>query len=148
MRPVEELAAQVLRRGERLRIKARGGSMLPFLRDGDVALVTPVAADGIDLGDVICYETLPGKLFVHRVIRRQRDRLVAKGDALVFTDLIDRTQLLGKVVAVERHGRVRRLDTRTARWLNRAIASLSPLFPPLLAVALGLRRLGRAAFRG
>jgi len=43
MRRADELAVQVLRRGHPLRIKTRGGSMLPFLRDGDVALVVPSA---------------------------------------------------------------------------------------------------------
>jgi phenylalanyl-tRNA synthetase beta chain len=50
-RPVEELASQVLRRGRGLWIKARGGSMTPFLRDGDVAFVMP-AGDEPRAGDV------------------------------------------------------------------------------------------------
>lgn len=148
MRPVNELAAHLLRRGGRLRIKARGGSMMPFLWDGDVALVTPTEGKEVGVGDVICYETPPGRLFLHRVIARDRDRFVAKGDALAFTEVIDRAQLLGKVVAVERHGKVRRLDTRAARWRNRAIASLSPFLPRLLPLALRLRRVWRAAFHG
>jgi hypothetical protein len=148
MRPVDELAVHLLRRGARLRIKARGGSMMPFLWDGDVALVTPTEGKEVGVGDVICYETPPGKLFLHRVIARDRDRFVAKGDALAFTEVIDRAQLLGKVVAVERHGKVRRFDTRTGRWRNRAIASLSPFFPRLLPLALRLRRVWRAAFHG
>jgi hypothetical protein len=148
MRPVDELAAHLLRRGGHLRIKARGGSMTPFLWDGDVALVTPTAGREVSVGDVICYETLPGRLFLHRVIARDRDRFVAKGDALTFTEVIDWAQLLGKVVAVERHGKVRRLDTRAAQWQNRAIASLSPFLPRLLPLALRLRRIWRAAFHG
>jgi hypothetical protein len=121
--------------------------MLPFLRDGDVALVAPTEGDGVGVGDVICYETPPGRLFLHRVIARDRYRLVAKGDALAFTDVIDRAQVLGKVVAVEGDGRVRRLDTRRARWRNRAIASLSPVLPRLLPLAIRLRRVVRAARR-
>jgi hypothetical protein len=121
--------------------------MLPFLRDGDVALVAPTEGDGVGVGDVICYETPPGRLFLHRVIARDRYRLVAKGDALTFTDVIDRAQVLGKVVAVEGDGRVRRLDTRRARWRNRAIASLSPVLPRLLPLAIRLRRVVRAARR-
>jgi len=148
MRSVDDLAAQLLRRGKRLRIKARGGSMVPFLRDGDVALVTPTAGSEVGVGDVVCYEMPPGRLFLHRVIARDRDRVVAKGDALPFTEVVERAQLLGTVVAIERHGRVRRLDTRTAHWRNRAIASLSPALPRALALAGRLRRLWRVAFRG
>ena len=148
MRSVDDLAAQLLRRGDRLRIKARGGSMVPFLRDGDVALVTPTAGSEVGVGDVVCYEMPPGRLYLHRVIARDRDRVVAKGDALPFTEVVERVQLLGTVVAIERHGRVRRLDTRTAQWRNRAIASLSPALPRALALAGRLRRLWRVAFRG
>lgn len=148
MRPVEDLAAQLLRRGGPLRIKARGGSMLPFLWDGDIALVTPAGTADVAVGDVICYETPPGRLFLHRLVERTRDRFVAKGDALTFPDVIDRRQLLGKVIAIERRGRIKRLDTRAAGCRNRAIASLSPFLPPLLPLAIGLRRVWRAAFRG
>ncbi|PYN09834.1 MAG: hypothetical protein DME06_15005 [Candidatus Rokuibacteriota bacterium] len=122
--------------------------MVPFLRDGDVALVTPTAGSEVGVGDVVCYEMPPGRLYLHRVIARDRDRVVAKGDALPFTEVVERVQLLGTVVAIERHGRVRRLDTRTAQWRNRAIASLSPALPRALALAGRLRRLWRVAFRG
>lgn len=147
MHPTDELAAQLLRRGRPLRIKARGGSMMPFLWDGDVALVTPTAGTEIVVGDVICYEAPPGRLFLHRVIERQRERFVAKGDALAFTEVIDPPQLLGKVVAIERHGRIRRLDTPAARWRNRAIAVLSPLLSRLLPLAIRTRRIWRAVLQ-
>jgi hypothetical protein len=145
VRPVDELAADLLRRGTPLRIKARGGSMTPFVRDGDVALVTPTAAGHVGIGDVICYETPAGKLLLHRLIARDGDRLVAKGDALAFAEILDRTRLLGKVVAVERHGTVKRFDTRVAQWRNRVITVLSPCFPPLLLLALSVRRVWRTA---
>jgi hypothetical protein len=122
--------------------------MTPFLWDGDVALVAPVEGKEVGVGDVICYETPPGTLFLHRVIARDGDRLVAKGDALAFIEAIDRAQLLGKVVAVERRGKMKRLDTRAARWRNWAIASLSPFFPRLFSLALHLRRVWRVAFHG
>lgn len=145
IRPADELAAQVLRQGRPLRIKARGVSMLPFLRDGDVALVMPAAETAIGVGDVICYETPPGGLVLHRVIEHARDRFVTKGDALRFTEVVDPGYVLGKVVAVQRRGRVKRLDTRIARWSNRAIAAVSPLIPFLVAVAVRVRRVARAA---
>lgn len=148
MRAVDELAADVLRRGERLRIKARGGSMTPFLWDGDVALVTPTEGKDVSVGDVICYETSPGRLLLHRVIARRQDRFVVKGDALAYTEVVNRVQLLGKIVAVERRGKLRRFDTPAARRRNHAIASLSPFLPRLFPFAIRLRRVWRAAFHG
>jgi hypothetical protein len=143
-----EVAGQLLRQGGRLKIKARGGSMIPFVLDGDVTVVTAARGDEIEVGDVICYATLPGRLFLHRVIGRDGDRFVAKGDALSFSELVPPAQLLGRVVAVERRGRLRRLDTRTARWRGRGIAACSPLVARLVPLALGLRRAWRRVFRG
>ncbi len=146
-RSLDELASQVLRQGRWLRIRAHGGSMTPFLRDGDVALVTPAAGGDIRVGDVVCFETAPGRLFLHRVVERQGTRVVAKGDALISTTVIGLHQVLGKVQAIERRGRVKRLDTRAARWRNRAIAFLSPALSRLSSLAVGLRRFVRAVPR-
>ena len=144
--PVEEIASELLRRGEHLRIKAKGGSMIPFILDGDVVVVDPAGNSEICVGDVLCYEISPGRLFLHRVIKRDGERFVTKGDALDFTDLISPGQVLGKVVAIERRGRIRQFDT--ARWRNRAIVLLSPLLSGLLPLAMRVRRMWRAARRG
>ena len=37
---------------------------MPFLWDGDVALVAPRVGREVDVGDVICYETPPERLFL------------------------------------------------------------------------------------
>jgi Peptidase S24-like len=143
-----DVAGQLLRQGGCLKIKARGGSMIPFVLDGDVAVVRPSVADAIRVGDVICYQTAPGRLFLHRVIGRDGDAFIAKGDALPFTEIVRSAHLLGRVVALERRGRLLPLDTWTARWRSRAIAACSPFLPRLLPLALGLRRAWRGAFVG
>lgn len=120
---------------------------MPFLWDGDVAVVAPTEESEIRVGDVLCYET-SGSIVLHRLIERGEDRLLTKGDALAYCDMIDRGQVLGKVVAIERRGKVRRLDTRAARRLSHLMVFLSPLFPPLLALAILARRSWRALSRG
>ena len=78
------LAAESLRRGNTLRLRARGGSMLPFLVDGDIVVVRPAAAAEVRIGDVICYEPLSGGLCLHRVIGRKERGFVTRGDALAY----------------------------------------------------------------
>ena len=95
--------------------------MIPFLCDGDLVLVSPAGNSEIRVGDVICYETSPGRLFLHRVIRREREQFVTKGDALDFTDLVSPGQVLGKVVAIEWDGMVRRLAIRVRRLWRAAL---------------------------
>src|SRR2546425_13344506 len=112
MRSGDALAADLLRRGAPLRIKARGGSMLPFLRDGDVALVMPAVGTEIGVGDVICYETAAGRLFLHRVIEHRRGGFVGKGDAPPFTQCVDPGEGLGRGVAVPRGGGGKRGEYR------------------------------------
>jgi hypothetical protein len=148
VRPADELAAELLRAGQPLRIKARGGSMLPFVRGGDVVIVAPTPPSAVSVGDVICYESPPGRLFLHRMIRRQGDRFLTKGDALRFSESIDAPAVLGTVVAIERDGRVAGWDSGPARCRNRAVAFMTRLIPPMLAIALPVRRLLRAACRG
>jgi hypothetical protein len=143
-----ELAVVVLRAGGSLRIKTRGGSMLPFLRDGDVAVVAPTPTERVARGDVICYESAPGRLFLHRVIRRDAARFVVKGDALRIAETVDAAAVLGTVVAVERGGRTRRWDNDAAQRWNSTIALVSHLLPIIVAVALPVRRALRAACRG
>jgi len=121
--------------------------MLPFVWDGDIAQVTPTASARIAIGDVVCYET-PGRLFLHRVIRRDGDRFVTKGDALSSTEVIDRMQVLGNFVSFERRGGITRLDGHATRWPNRSVPRVSPLIPRLLPLALRLRRVLRAALYG
>ena len=121
--------------------------MLPLLRDGDVVTVTPAARPQIRVGDVICYETPAGGLVVHRVIAHARDRLMAKGDALTARDSIPLPRLLGTITAIERSGRVIRLDTPTARLRNWLMAVLSRR-TPLVPLALNVVRRVRAVARG
>jgi hypothetical protein len=122
--------------------------MTPFLRDGDVALVTPIEGGNVRVGDVICYETTPGRLFLHRVVTRHGAGVVAKGDALTSRDVISFRQILGTVSAIERGGRARRLDTRILRGWSRVIAFLSPALSRLVPLASGVRRLARGVLGG
>jgi hypothetical protein len=146
--PHEELAAESLRRGNTVRLRARGGSMLPFLRDGDLLEIRPASGAEVRIGDVICYEPPSGGLCLHRVIAREERGLVTRGDALTYVDTVAAGALLGRVIARERRGRRRDLDTAGARRRGRLIAVLAPATARLLPLARWLRRTGRMARRG
>lgn len=150
MGPGEELAGEFLKKGGRLKIKARGASMIPSLWDGDLVQVVPAGGRNIVIGDVICYKykTSPERLFLHRVMGRDGERFVTKGDALAFREVIAPHQVLGKVVAVERQGRIRRLDNAPARWRNRLMVCVSPFLAGPVSLAIRVRRVWKAAFCG
>jgi hypothetical protein len=143
-----ELAVQSLRRGNALRLLARGGSMLPFLRDGDVLTVRAASGAEARIGDVICYEPPAGGLCLHRVVARRERDLVTRGDALAYVDVVPDAAVLGVVVARERHGRRVALDTPAARRRARLVVRLAPAVAWLLPLARGLRRAARKVWHG
>lgn len=136
---VEELAT----RGVPVRFQAKGGSMSPWIRDGDVVTVTPIGGEEVGgsvnsqspraprLGDVAAFRSQPsGRLTVHRLVRREAEGWIARGDRLAGEDgSVRREELLGLVTQVERAGR--------EIWLPRGLAGL--LLARLSRVALGAR---------
>lgn len=145
---LQDLAGTFLRRGNTLRLRARGESMLPFLRHGDVLHVRPLAAAAVRVGDVICYAPSPGRLHLHRVVARDERGFVTRGDALPYVEAVPATAVLGRVIARERGGRVRRLDTAAARRSGRAIVTAAPLVARLLPLARAVWRAWRTVRRG
>ena len=145
---LDALAAESLRRGTTLRVRARGGSMLPFLRDGDVLVVRPAAAAEIGIGDVICYEPPAGGLCLHRVIAREDRGFVTRGDALAYVEVVPDAAVLGWVIVRERRGRHAALDTPRARRRGRLIAAVAPAVARLLPPARWLHRAVRVVRRG
>lgn len=87
--------------GGRFVMRARGGSMHPWLPDGAVVEVVPVALDQLDRGDIILASHAPELYTVHRVVGRLPDgRVLTKGDSLDSLDPpVGGEALLGKVRA-------------------------------------------------
>jgi uncharacterized repeat protein (TIGR01451 family) len=154
------LAAELLAAGRALRFRARGGSMRPAIRDGDVVHVQPVRAVTIHRGDVVLVRKDDGRLLVHRVVAIRREprgsrTYVIKGDALACLDgSVPQERVLGRVTSVERGGTRIELGralprivgllwsrlVRFSRWLyRRAFWSLS------VTLCLALLALGAVA---
>ena len=98
----------VLQRGGRFRFSAKGASMSPFIKDGDVLTVIPVEKGNITIGNVIaCLIPHSKKLIVHRIVAKSGKNFLVKGDnSLTNVDgLISKEQILGVVARVERENR-------------------------------------------
>lgn len=114
----EQITAQVLARGATARLPARGGSMRPLIPDGCVALVEPLSAAALRVGD-IALVSLGGRLVLHRVVRTGhiagRPAVQTKGDAVCELDSwACGDAVLGRVAAIERAGR--RVPVGTSPW--------------------------------
>ena len=151
---IRQLFINLLREGLVIRSLALGESMSPCIKKGDSLMVKPISLEEARIGDIVAYrrDESHSVLTNHRVIRIGKDRgqryLITKGDPNVYCDfpLVSPEDVLGKVVSIERNGRVTSLETPFYRllgylkarlslglWilgvLKRKISLLRPLFP-------------------
>jgi hypothetical protein len=134
-----ELMVAALARGASVRFTARGFSMDPFVRDGDVLTVAPVRRRP-GLGRVVAVrDAVSGRLVVHRVVAHATRGVLVRGDAAGQADgVADPPNVLGVVVAVERRGRRVRLGCGPER-MPLARLSRAGLLAPLVARARWVR---------
>ena len=130
------LAGAVLGRGFSLRFQAKGFSMAPLIRDGDILTLAPKGGKPPRPGDIVAFvNPSDGKIAVHRIIAFRRGAATIKGDNVSLPDgTFPESSILGFVWRVERDGRIVRPGFGVA---GRFIASLSArrLWRGLLACA-------------
>lgn len=99
------LLADVLSRGLEGAFRVRGGSMSPWIRDGDVVTVTPNRE--FRPGVVVAFRRRPGgHLVVHRILARAEGGWILRGDRCATLDgVIADGDVLGRVTSVARGGR-------------------------------------------
>ncbi len=108
---LQDFLQTVLAKGAAFRFRARGASMNPFIRDGDVVTLSPWEGDFLSSGDVVAFchpET--GRLVIHRIVRKKSQGFLLRGDSCLKSDgLVQASGIFGRVTKVERSGRVLRL---------------------------------------
>jgi hypothetical protein len=100
------LAADILRAGGSIRLRALGTSMLPSIWPGDVLNIESMAPEYAVLGDIVLVER-NHRFFIHRLIEKHNSGWITCGDSLPHNDLpVPPSSLLGKVSAIHRGHRV------------------------------------------
>ncbi len=114
----------LLRQGYGVRFYAKGWSMHPTIRDGELITVEPVIPSQVKRRDILLHYN-GRRVIAHRVVRMAKRMsllnpqtaaidasFVLRGDASSTCDgPVDADQILGKVVTVERNGRLIDLDS-------------------------------------
>ena len=108
--PNKELAKFIkdtITKGNSFRFKAKGFSMCPFIRDGDIITVSPLSNSKIGFGKIVAIVSPnTGRSVVHRVVGKNGNCYVSKGDNTFKPDgLISREVILGYVTQIERNGK-------------------------------------------
>lgn len=127
-----DLMTAVLARGASFRFQARGFSMSPFIRDGDVLTLAP-APQRIRLGEVVSFiNSCSSRLSVHRSVQTGRKGYLIRGDNSPEPDgFVSHAGILGRVIRVERRGRRVRLGLGPERLVIAYLSHRGWLVPLL-----------------
>jgi signal peptidase I len=134
-RPLKELLIDVLHKGAAFRFRAKGFSMSPFIKDGDVITVVPVSSYKPRFGDVVAFiNPDTEELVIHRVIGKRDDfHFFIRGDNLpTQKHLVPISRLLGRVKRVERDGRAVALGLGAEKVVIALLSRRRLLLPLLL----------------
>lgn len=134
------LMRAVLDKGVPFRFCARGWSMQPFIRNGDVITVAPLGTSLPGIGEVVAFfRPDDSRLIVHRVIARNSSSCTILGDNTQRheAEQVPTSNVLGRVVRIEHRGQQVWLGLGLERyiiaWLSRQ-RLLSPLGSWLVSV--------------
>lgn len=107
-----------LGQGRSVIIPLKGVSMRPFVENlRDKALLVAVPPETLREGDAVLAEIAPDRYVLHRIIRREGDRLTLMGDGNVRgTESCRAADVVGRVEAFYRKGRQKPDLTSGLKW--------------------------------
>ncbi len=117
---VFDVVNDALSRGKLSIIRVKGGSMYPFLNDGDTVLLKPFSLTDLKRG-IIVLAKINGKMILHRLITYTKERVLLSGDANLGTNEEARyTDLIASAVCVYRGEKTIQLNKRWPCYLGLA----------------------------
>ena len=124
------------------RFQAKGFSMAPFIKDGDVLTISPLSGASARIADVLAViNPQTERLTVHRVVARKKGSVLLQGDNCYCCDgFIPKENILGRLIKVERQGRRVFLGFGPERYMVVLFSRMRLLYPLL---SLARRMFGR-----
>jgi signal peptidase I len=105
---LKEVLQTTLAKKASLRFQAKGFSMTPFIRDGDIVTVSPLTNKTPSLGDIVAFvHPASSKLVIHRIINKKGNRLIINGDncPVSWQDSVPKSNVLGYITKMERNNK-------------------------------------------
>ena len=142
---IELLWAVVVEKRTPFRFRAKGSSMSPFVKDGDVITVSPLRNNSLQTGEVVAFlSPQTGRLIVHRIIEKKADGFVIKGDNNPeYGDIVPSSNIFGYISKLERKGRSLPIGIGAEGPLIAFLARrnfLVPMFFPIRKIRQLMRR--------
>jgi hypothetical protein len=153
-----DLMRAVLGRNRSFRFRAGGGSMSPFISDGDVITVAPVLSSAdmslarpCGIGHIVAFVSpASARLVVHRIIGRRGAGLLVQGDNAYgsVTETVGRNAVLGRVVRIERGRKCVWLGLGPERYAIAVLSRAGLLLPILVRASVLIRFLRKRRYEG
>ncbi len=125
--------------GGRVVITVTGGSMVPALLHQRSQVELEAAGD-IRVGHIVLVRRGDGSLVLHRVVKRQGDTLTLNGDAQIWIEQVDASQVLAKVCRICRKGKWHDSGTPGDKAYYKLWGLTRPVRPAMLKVYSKLKR--------
>ena len=102
-----ELARSLFGEGISLRLRVGDTIMSPFIKPGDLVVLSPLGTRKPSIGDVVMFvRPRTQKIFIQRMIKKAMNSYLVKGDgAQEAMGIVPMANVLGLVTRVERGGR-------------------------------------------
>jgi signal peptidase I len=135
-RGLAEMISSMMAKGIQIKIRAKGWSMEPFIRNQDVLTIAPFIQNKIKLGEIVAFKTSKSdksfRLGIHRVIQiLDHENYLIKGDnsSIDPDGIVPRNQILGKIITIERNNRIVRLGVGKDRFIIALLSKYNLLVP-------------------
>ena len=125
---VSEVLLDALARGESVRVRVQGVSMLPWLREGDQVCVRPSAGCRLRCGDIALFRRTPSRLILHRIVGVRTEAGAVVCDCLGDSESgsperVPAASVIGVVATTPMRRAAYRTLHRPRRWLNRLLSN-------------------------
>ncbi len=119
-----ELNKKVLQSGATVKIQLSGTSMFPYLKKNDIGYYQFIAPELLQKGDIVAFEQHEN-FITHRLIKISNSNLfLTRGDACIdFDKTIGASAIIGKLIKIERNGKLISLITPYRNFLHKLFAT-------------------------
>lgn len=115
-----EVLQSILTEETKIRFRAPGNSMMPFIRHKDTLTIAPVSQSTPKIGRVVAFIHPKNKnLLIHRIVDKKHSLFLLKGDNSPLLDdgWIKLSQIIGCITSIERNNRKIRFGLGSERYL-------------------------------
>ena len=117
----------LLSEGKRVKLRAKGNSMMPFIRgDEDTLILAPISA--LSKGDVVLARIKGKRYVIHRIIGLNDEKIILMGDGNLYeTEECSRSDIYGKVEYIIRNHKEYDLSSSSSRFTAIVWRTLVPM---------------------